>query len=271
MRSDLYSLGAVLYELLAQRPPFQADGLPALLREIAESEPDSLRKTGVPLDLATIAHTCLAKLPARRYGSASALVADLRAWLEDRPISARPVTDLEKLWRAVRRHPALSLLSVLLVAAVVIGMLLQYRANLSLQQTTHQSLTAQVHAIRKSGQWELRNAGLEVARQAAAFENELDLRNDVITLLATPGCRELDRHSFLQPVSTPISPNGQNYAEVRDQQLWIKAFDAATPAVEISPPNSSSVFQEALFFSEDGGALMVVFKDLSSHASHIDE
>ena len=260
LRSDIYSLGAVLYELLAQHPPFQAEGLPALLREITETEPAPLRKLGVPQDLATIAHTCLSKLPARRYSSAAALAADLRAWLGGQAIAVRPVSGMEKLWLAARRHPALALLSLLLFAAILTAVVLQHRANLSLKQTTHQALIAQVHAVRQSGQWALRNAGLEAARDAAKLGNDLELRNDTITLLATLGCGELDRRPYQQSTWAALSNDGQTYAEVIDKKLWIKAFSGTPADQEIPLPDASSVFDQAMSFSPDGGALLVVME-----------
>ena len=260
VRSDVYSLGAILYELLAQRPPFVAEGLPALLREIAETEPSPLRKLGVPLDLATITHTALAKDPSRRYESAAAFAADLRSWLAGEAIAARPVSSMERVWLYAKRHPALAALSMLLAAAVITGVVIQQRANASLRATSHQALTQQVNAIRQSGQWELRDAGLEAAREAALLGNDLDLRSDAITLLATPGFREVDRRPFHQTTWTAIMPNGEIYAEVQEKRLWLRTFKSSIPDEEISPPDPSLVFQEATSFSGDGNALLVCFE-----------
>jgi serine/threonine-protein kinase len=133
MTSDIYSLGAILYELLAGRPPFEADGVPALLKKIAEEEPVPPSRQGrglqsasshddkaaehsnptstapakrpegrdpVPRDLEVICLKCLAKEPARRYATAQELANDLRRWLAGEPILARETNAIEKLWLA---------------------------------------------------------------------------------------------------------------------------------------------------------------------------
>ena len=108
--SDVYALGAILYELLAGRPPFQAEGLTALLRQIVEDEPiapSALSDLGfrisdfsppIPRDLEVICLRCLAKEPARRYDTAGALAEDLHRWLAGEAIHARSVSIVEKLW-----------------------------------------------------------------------------------------------------------------------------------------------------------------------------
>ena len=105
---DVYSLGAILYELLAGRPPFRAATLPEALLQVLHAEPQRLyaANSGVDRDLETICLTCLKKEPERRYGSALALADDLQRWLEHRPIAARPVSDIERVWRWCRRNPA---------------------------------------------------------------------------------------------------------------------------------------------------------------------
>jgi hypothetical protein len=117
--SDVWSLGAVFYELLTGRVPFDAAGVPALLRKIVEEALPGL-PVEVPRDLAVIAGKSLAKDPRQRYASAAGFAADLRRWLEHRPILARPASGAERAWRWARRNPALGLLAVSLVAALVL-------------------------------------------------------------------------------------------------------------------------------------------------------
>ncbi|MBI5369002.1 MAG: protein kinase [Planctomycetes bacterium] len=105
-RSDIYSLGATLYELLARRPLFDGDSIGAVLRKVIFEEPATLRSAphDVPRDLETIALKCLNKEQERRYGSALALKEDLDRWLRGEPIVAQRMGPLERGWRTVRRH-----------------------------------------------------------------------------------------------------------------------------------------------------------------------
>jgi WD40 repeat protein len=120
--ADVYSLGAILYRLLAGRAPFQAASrLETLLQVIGnEPVPPSSLAGKLPRDIETICLKCLQKTPGRRYASAEALAGDLRRAQEGRPILARPVGPLERAWRWARRNPALASLwlAVLLGAAL---------------------------------------------------------------------------------------------------------------------------------------------------------
>jgi WD40 repeat protein len=123
VRSDVYSLGSILYHLLTGRPPFHGAGEAETLRAVLEEEPLAPRtiNPGIPRDLETICQRCMAKEPARRYGSAAALADDLDRWMDGLPIEARPARAPERLWLWARRRPAIALLSTLCVLAVVFG------------------------------------------------------------------------------------------------------------------------------------------------------
>jgi WD40 repeat protein len=123
--ADTYSLGAILYELLTGRPPFQAENTYDLLLKVLGEEPSAPRslRPELPRDLEVIVLKCLAKEPQKRYESAQALAEDLERWLSGEPIAARPAGKLERLLKWARRRPATAALvavSFLAAAAVLL-------------------------------------------------------------------------------------------------------------------------------------------------------
>ena len=122
-RADVYSLGAVLYELVSGQRPLQADNLADAIVKLLQSEPVPLRQVApaAPADLETVVMKCLERDPARRYDSARALAADLRRWLDGEPVEAQRASALYRLRKRAARHPrivAAGVLAVLLIAAL---------------------------------------------------------------------------------------------------------------------------------------------------------
>ncbi len=121
-RSDLYSLGLTLYELVALRPAYEAQDRYELIERMRRDDPTSLRKLDprFPRDLETIIHKLIAREPARRYATAAALAADLSRFLEDRPVQARPASPPKRALRWCRRNPwVASFLAALTLGAIV--------------------------------------------------------------------------------------------------------------------------------------------------------
>jgi serine/threonine protein kinase/tetratricopeptide (TPR) repeat protein len=132
--ADIYSLGAILFDLLAGRPPFLGAHALSVIRQASESPAPKLR-TVIKLadrDLEIICNRCLEREPAARYSSAGDLAEDLERWLEGRPIKARSVSPLEKLWRWSRRNRKLAaaiLMIVILASAGIVATTISSRLS----------------------------------------------------------------------------------------------------------------------------------------------
>ena len=117
--ADVYGLGAVLFNVLAGRPPFLGSNPVSVIRQASETQAPKLRSLAPSLDrdLETICARCLERDPKTRYQSAGDLAADLERWLDGRPIVARPVSAPARIWRWSQRNPKL-------VGAATAGLLL---------------------------------------------------------------------------------------------------------------------------------------------------
>ena len=118
--ADVYSLGAILYEMLTGRPPFRADTPVETLRQVMESEPPhpQTRNKLIDRDLATICLKCLEKNPLQRYDSAGTLADDLDRWQRQERIRARPASIILRTRRWTRRNPTVATLVIFLLVAL---------------------------------------------------------------------------------------------------------------------------------------------------------
>src|SRR5205823_8472309 len=125
-RTDVYSLGATMWELLALRPLFgatDATPTPQLMEQIQREEPERLRRIApaVGRDLEAIVHKCLEKSPDARYATAGDLATDLGRWLDGEPVRARHVGTMDRTLKWVRRRPILAGLYATTAALVVLA------------------------------------------------------------------------------------------------------------------------------------------------------
>jgi len=169
--ADVYSLGAILFDLLTGRPPFLGDKALVVIHQASEKPAPKLRTLTpeVDRDLETICAKCLEREPNARYRSAGELADDLGRWLEGRPIAARPVSAPVRVLRWSRRNPAIAGMVVLLLALGTAVGIIAWKSELLYRPTTN-------------GIAVLPFENLSDDKQDAAFAD--GLQDDILTKLA---------------------------------------------------------------------------------------
>ena len=284
--TDVYALGAILYEVLTSRPLFWGETPVAVFWQVKTVEPmvPSRLRARLPRDLETICLKCLQKEPRRRYPSAQALGDDLDRFLADKPIQARPTGRVEQLWKWARRRPALAatLVALFLVTSLGIGGILwQWKQTqdaladeASAREASEQALYRH-RVVLAHREWLAGDVG-----RASQLLNECRVRdhawewryvrhlcdNDLLTL-----------RSHMAPVTkVAFSPDGRWLASVAGQ--WaspqpgeVKLWDAATGrlfwtglghtgpvmAVAFSPDSQRLASTSVAWKAETGGEIKI--------------
>lgn len=208
--SDVYGLGAILYEVVTGRPPFRGTTLLETLEQVRSRQPVPPRslQPDLPRDLETICLKCLQKEPHRRYASALALADDLRRFRHGEPIHARPAGRAERLWRWCRRQPAVAALIVVLVAGLAGVAALWVVAQHERTAARHERDQA-AHNFQLA-RWTVREFCLIVGKDPRLRTRSLDgLRQDMLES-AVQVCEEFVRQR--SDVPEVLAQQGETYA-----------------------------------------------------------
>lgn len=180
-RTDVYGLGATLYALLTDAPPFQAETLATLLLDIQQEEPQPPRslRAGIPRDVETIVLKCLSKNPDDRYTSARALAEDLGRYLDGEPIHARPLSPWRKILYRINKHRTVVAMGVvaLLLSGLTLGWGL-WRAGV--REELAQNLTRQVADIESMARFVYMSRPHDVRNDMQRLQTRLDDLRDVM-------------------------------------------------------------------------------------------
>ena len=215
-RTDTYSLGATLYELLTLRPPFDGKATPELVQQITNKEPVPPRKIDgrIPRDLETIVLKAMAKRPGDRYESTRELAEDITRFLNLEPVQARRIGPAGRAWRFARRHPYSSTIS--LVAASLMIAVATW-AHLSVVRERNDAVAANQKAVRALQQAERAKRQADIASADALWR----------TATVTRGTRNPDRRTLGREYlgkAAKLAPDREMLVRLRDEAIELLAL-----------------------------------------------
>ena len=259
--TDIYALGAILYELLTGRPPFRADTPHETKRQVITSEPAPPSKLNarIPRDLETICLKCLHKDPQSRYASAGALADDLRRFERGEPIVARPLGWLGRLVRWVRRRPTTAALLVgsiaLTLALVIVGTRLSWQRAESIRAINDDLREAE--RLQQQGAYYSTDAAIERIKVRLGDDGPAELRQRLNRLEDLSNGRKLVARLDTIRMERSAVFAGQNQRTQSNWEysdVWVKASLGSVhedPGVVAARVRASSVRKEVIAALDD--------------------
>lgn len=187
-RSDVYSLGATMYQMLVGRPPFQADSYWKVLKKLHTDEPMRLRSLNpdIPPEVEAICLKCLEKSPRKRYRSAEAFAKDIENFLNDRPVSASPITPISRLFKLFKRNKLISSLVFFIVTITVFSAAYIFYQYFELQDK-NEALGSSLQKLEKvNNELEIEKTNAESARnEAVTAKQQAQTREYYANILLT--------------------------------------------------------------------------------------
>jgi serine/threonine protein kinase/WD40 repeat protein len=260
-RSDVFSLGATLYELLTLCPPFDGRSAAELAQQIGERDPAAPRSVDarIPRDLETIVLKALAKRAGDRYGDATELAEDLSRYLHMEPVKARRIGPVGRAWRLARRHPALTAVSLSAAATIVAVATVAYvrvieernlarraaattqnalaeakAANRATQKAMRQQLLASAALARISPVPDRRDQGLALIRRAAGLAPDAAMRSllraEAVELLSLRDIEAQPEVAIGPSRGLAFGPTGGRLAVLAEDDSTVAFWDTATHA-----------------------------------------
>jgi WD40 repeat protein/tetratricopeptide (TPR) repeat protein len=286
-RADICALGLTLYELLTLHPAYDASDRLRLIEQIKAEEPARPRSIDgrIPRDLETIVLKAIDKDPQRRYPTAGAMAEDLRRFLADEPIQARPISATERYWRWARHHPGIAVLGGVLTAVLVlvtIGSLLaadrfarlaesqRYAADAERSARQEASRQAKAESLARAQAEQARTQAeqariqAEQARAAAQAETYRAMLSEVQALRAghQPGWREEALANLARLAVMPIPTSRRDLVQLRTEAVAsIGEFDVR----EVARFQGAHATAVSLAFSADGKTLVSAHDDGELH------